>query len=89
LIIAVTIAATAVVDTDACCVYGFHDLRRAFATINAPRLKPEALQKLMRHKSYSTTLRSYVNVTDQLQAAIETMPIPPGLKKAEEMKPEE
>jgi integrase len=65
--------------TEACHVYGFHDLRRAFATVNAPRLKPEALQKLMRHKSYSTTLR-YINTASQLQTAIATMPVPPGLK---------
>lgn len=74
--------------TDACHVYGFHDLRRAFATVNAPRLKPEALQKLMRHKSYSTTLKSYVNVTSQLQAAIETMPVPPGLERNSGQTPE-
>jgi hypothetical protein len=54
--------------------------RRAFATVMAPRLKPEALQKLMRHKSYSTTLR-YVNTVNQLQSAIEIMPFPPGLHK--------
>ena len=72
--------------TEACHVYGFHDLRRAFATVNAPRLKPECLQKLMRHKSYSTTLR-YINTASQLQAAIDSMPVPPGLKKAEEEKP--
>jgi hypothetical protein len=29
------------------------------------------------------SIRSYVNVTTQLQEAIETMPIPPGLKKEE------
>ncbi len=74
--------------TEACHVYGFHDLRRAFATVNAPRLKPECLQKLMRHKSYSTTLR-YVNTASQLQAAIDSMPVPAGLKKAEETKPKE
>jgi hypothetical protein len=34
------------------------------------------------------TLR-YVNVASQLQAAIESMPVPPGLKKAEEEKPKE
>jgi integrase len=74
--------------TDACHVYGFHDLRRAFATVNAPRLKPEALQKLMRHKSYSTTLRSYINVGSQLQAAIDEMPVPPGLKEPKHGEPD-
>jgi integrase len=38
-----------------CHVYGFHDLRRAFATMNADKLTPNALQALMRHKSYQTT----------------------------------
>ena len=37
-----------------CHVYGFHDLRRAFATMNADKLTPDALQALMRHKSYMT-----------------------------------
>jgi integrase len=64
--------------TEPCYVYGFHDLRRAFATVNAPRLKPEALQKLMRHKSYSTTL-GYINTVSQLEEAVKTMPTPPGL----------
>src|SRR5262249_53784901 len=43
-----------------CHVYGFHDLRRAFATMNADKLTPDALQALMRHKSYQTT-QLYVN----------------------------
>jgi len=67
--------------TPACHVYGFHDLRRAFATVNAPRMKPEALQRLMRHKSYLTTLR-YVNMVDQVKEAVETMPVPEALRKA-------
>jgi hypothetical protein len=46
--------------------------------VNAPRLKPEALQKLMRHKSYSTTLR-YINTASQLEDAVKAMPAPPGL----------
>jgi integrase len=65
--------------TPACHVYGFHDLRRAFATVNAPRLKPEALQKLMRHKSYTTTLR-YVGLANQLEKAVESMPVPEVLR---------
>jgi hypothetical protein len=40
-------------------VYGFHDLRKAFATLNADRLTPDAWRELIRHKSYSTTQRSY------------------------------
>jgi integrase len=66
--------------TPSCHVYSFHDFRRAFATVNAPRMKPEALQKLMRHKSYQTTL-GYVNLSNQLDEAISTMPVPDALRK--------
>jgi integrase len=66
--------------TDACHVYGFHDLRRAFATVNAPRLKPEALQRLMRHKSYKTTL-GYINLANQVEDAVRTMPVPGALQQ--------
>jgi integrase len=65
--------------TPSCFVYGFHDLRRAFATVNAPRMKPEVLQKLMRHKSYQTTL-GYVNLTSQVDNAVLNMPVPDVLK---------
>jgi integrase len=69
--------------TPSCHVYTFHDFRRAFATINAPRMKPEALQKLMRHRSYQTTL-GYVNLSNQLDDAVKTMPVPDALKKGPE-----
>ena len=61
--------------TPSCHVYGFHDFRRAFATVNAPRMKPEVLQKFMRHKSYQTTL-GYVNLSTQIDDAVKTMPVP-------------
>ncbi len=66
--------------TPSCHVYGFHDFRRAFATVNAPRLKPEVLQRLMRHKSYQTTQRFYINPTSQMQDAMTGMPLPEALK---------
>jgi integrase len=66
--------------TKACHIYGFHDFRRAFATVNAPRLKPETLQKLMRHRSYITTL-GYINLASQLDDAITSMPVPKVLQK--------
>ena len=66
-----------------CHVYGFHDFRRAFATVNAPRMKPEALQKLMRHKSYKTTL-GYINLASQVEEAVADMPVPPALQEGAE-----
>jgi len=66
--------------TDACHFYGFHDLRRAFATQNAPRLTADALQKLMRHKSYATTQR-YINMASQLDEAVDSLHVPEVLKK--------
>ena len=65
--------------TDTCHVYSFHDFRRAFATVNAPTLKAEVLQRLMRHQSYQTTL-GYVNLTSQLDEAVKSMPVPEALK---------
>jgi integrase len=67
--------------TPACHAYGFHDLRRAFATLNADRLTPDALQALMRHKSYSTTQR-YIAIAHQMVEAVESLHVPEVLKKA-------
>lgn len=61
--------------TVACHVYGFHDFRRAFATMNAERLTPDAMQSLMRHKSYTTTQR-YINVARQLTRSVEALHVP-------------
>jgi len=63
-----------------CHLYGFHDLRRAFATMNAARLTPDALQALMRHRSYQTTQR-YSNMTRQLDAAVDALHVPEFLNK--------
>jgi integrase len=67
--------------TDACHFYGFHDLRRAFATQNAPRLTADALQKLMRHKSYATTQR-YINMASQLDEAVASLHVPAVLRQS-------
>jgi integrase len=64
-----------------CHVYGFHDLRRAFATMNADKLTPDALQALMRHKSYQTTQR-YINMSRQMDAAVAGLHVPEVLRKA-------
>jgi integrase len=68
--------------TDACHRYGFHDLRRAFATMNADKLTPDALQALMRHKSYQTT-QVYINMTRQMDDAVASLHVPEVLRTGE------
>ena len=65
--------------TPACHLYGFHDLRRAFATMNAGKLSPDALQALMRHKSDQTT-QVYINMARQMDAAVASLHVPDVLK---------
>ena len=67
--------------TPTCHVYGFHDLRRAFATMNAETLSAEALQALMRHKSYQTTQR-YINMARQLNRSVENLHVPEVFKRS-------
>jgi integrase len=67
--------------TPACHAYGFHDLRRAFATMNADKLTADALQALMRHKSYQTT-QVYINLTRQLDNAVAALHVPEVLRSA-------
>jgi len=55
-------------------------IERAFATRNADRLTADALQKLMRHKSYLTTQR-YINMARQIDEAVEVLHVPDVLKK--------
>jgi integrase len=55
--------------------YTFHDLRRAFATMNADRLTPDALQHLMQHKDYQTTQR-YIAIARQLNPAVAGLYVP-------------
>lgn len=64
-----------------CHVYGFHDLRRAFATMNADKLSADALQALMRHKSYQTT-QVYINMARQMDQAVASLHVPDVLKPA-------
>lgn len=65
--------------TPACHVYGFHDFRRAFATMNADKLTADALQALMRHKSYSTT-RRYIAIARQMNEAVAKLHVPEVLQ---------
>lgn len=64
---------------DGCHVYGFHDLRRAFATVNAPKLTADALQHLMQHKSYTTT-QKYINMAKQIDDAVAVLHVPEVLR---------
>ncbi len=55
--------------------YGFHDFRRAFATLNAGQMSGDALQVLMQHKSYQTT-QGYINLSRQLSPAVQNLFVP-------------
>ncbi len=55
--------------------YGFHDFRRAFATMNADRLSADALQSLMQHRAYQTT-QKYINMARQLNPAVQNLFVP-------------
>lgn len=48
--------------------------------MNADRLTPDALQALMRHKSYQTT-QVYINLARQLDAAVENLHVPEVLQE--------
>lgn len=65
--------------TDACHRYGFHDERRAFATLNAENMTRETLQALMRHRDANTTDR-YINYARQVKPAVENLHVPDVLK---------
>jgi integrase len=66
---------------DACHRYGFHDLRRTFATMNAANMSREVLQSLMRHKSSLTTER-YINFARQVNPALEKLHVPAVIQLA-------
>jgi integrase len=55
--------------------YGFHDLRRAFATLNAGRLSADVLQALMQHQCYTTTQR-YIDMARQMRPAAHDVYVP-------------
>ncbi len=55
--------------------YGFHDLRRGFATMNAGSMDLFQLQALMQHKTLTTT-KLYVNMANRLTKAVEGLYIP-------------
>jgi hypothetical protein len=49
-------------------------------------MKPEVLQKMMRHKSYKTTL-GYINLSTQIEDAAKNLVVPGVLRKPDETKP--
>ena len=61
--------------------YGFHDLRRGFATENAAGMNLFELQTLMQHKSLETT-KLYVSMVGRLNKAVDGLYVPEVLKSA-------
>ena len=61
--------------TDACHRYGFHALRRAYATLNADTMPAAVLQRKMRHRSFTTTLR-YIALADKVKKSAEQVFVP-------------
>ena len=55
--------------------YGFHDFRRAFATLNAQQRDLFELQGLMQHKSLETT-REYVAMASRLNQTVKNLFVP-------------
>jgi integrase len=55
--------------------YGFHDLRRGFATVNAASMNLFELQGLMQHQSLATT-KGYVNMAGRLNKAVSNLFVP-------------
>jgi hypothetical protein len=49
--------------------------------MNAARLPAEALQRLMRHRTYTTTQR-YINTSRHLDGAVASLEVPEVLRKA-------
>ena len=64
--------------TASCHVYGFHALRRGYATFNA-ELPAPVLQRKMRHRSFKTTL-GYIQLADKMKKAADVIYVPAFLE---------
>ena len=58
---------------------GFHALRRAYATLNADAMPAAVLQRKMRHRSFTTTLR-YIALAEKMKKSAERVFVPEFLK---------
>ena len=66
--------------TPTCHVYGFHALRRGYATLNADSMPAPVLQRKMRHRSFTTTLR-YIGLADKMKQGTERVYVPDFLQQ--------
>lgn len=63
-----------------CAYYGFHAIRRAYATLNCDTMSASVLQAKMRHKSFSTTQR-YISLANKMKQASQSVFVPEFLRK--------
>jgi len=69
--------------TDACHLYGFHDLRRAHATYNYGRVDDRALQQQMGHASFQTT-QGYIKYAELHKADAYPAHLPASLSEGKQ-----
>ena len=67
--------------TPRCHVYGFHALKRACGTLNAGRLPKPVLNAFMRHRSFTTTDRYYLNREKLAEGVTDMMFVPTVIRK--------
>ncbi len=67
--------------SDACHLYGFYDLRRGYATLNADEMPAAVRQHKMRHKSFAKTLK-YIQLSDKMKKATDKVYVPEFLDTA-------